>query len=335
MSNKLLSVSVAAYNAQDYLREVLDSFTCIKNKDLVEVFVVDDGGIDASLEIAQEYEGKYPGVFRAIHKSNGGWGSTVNYSIQNASGKFFRLLDGDDYFSSENLDAFIDYLKIIESDIVMTPFVSFYDDDYKRQELYGPGNDVEFQKLYRLEEVQGRMILSMHGITVKTQLLKESNIKIKEKVLYRDMEFTAYALTIGQTVSFFELPVYYYRLGREGQSVSKNAYIKHSAEHESIVYDILSISEKQCNQQKKSVFYDLARGACLQQYAIFFYTENNNMTRRKVMSFDNRIKKYPEFYNSIPLPMYIKILRKTSFMGYEFVMKLLPVWRKIKTEIRK
>ena len=63
MNNKILTVSVAAYNAQDYLKEVLDSFVDIPNMNKLEVFVIDDGGKDNSLNIAKQYEKKYPDVF--------------------------------------------------------------------------------------------------------------------------------------------------------------------------------------------------------------------------------------------------------------------------------
>ena len=69
--------------------------------DKLEVFVVDDGGIDGTLKIAQKYQKKYPGTFYAVHKENGGYGSTVNYSIAHATGKYFKLLDGDDWFNTD------------------------------------------------------------------------------------------------------------------------------------------------------------------------------------------------------------------------------------------
>ena len=46
---------------------------------------------------------KYPNIFRYVYKENGGHGSTINKGIELAQGKYFRVLDGDDYFSiSEN-----------------------------------------------------------------------------------------------------------------------------------------------------------------------------------------------------------------------------------------
>ena len=94
--DKILTVSVAAYNVEKFIRNTLDS--CIAEEIMtdLEVLVVDDGATDATAEIVREYEDKYPQTFRLIHKENGGYGTTVNRSMQEASGKYFRLLDGED-----------------------------------------------------------------------------------------------------------------------------------------------------------------------------------------------------------------------------------------------
>ena len=63
MAGKILTVSVAAYNVENTIEEVLDSLVVPDIMDKLEVFVVDDGGIDGTLKIAQKYQKKYPGTF--------------------------------------------------------------------------------------------------------------------------------------------------------------------------------------------------------------------------------------------------------------------------------
>ena len=81
MSEKLLTVSVAVYNVEGYITQLLDSVVSAKNKNEIEVLVIDDGGTDNTLNVALKYQEQYPSVIHAIHKENGGWGSTVNYGI--------------------------------------------------------------------------------------------------------------------------------------------------------------------------------------------------------------------------------------------------------------
>lgn len=49
-------------------------FSGVKGNDRLEVLIIDDGATDGTLELALEYQEKYPNVFRVIHKENGGWG---------------------------------------------------------------------------------------------------------------------------------------------------------------------------------------------------------------------------------------------------------------------
>ena len=78
---KILSVSIASYNVEKFIRKALDSCCVPEIMDRLEVLVVNDGSTDCTLEIAREYETQYPQTFRVIDKKNGGYGSTVNASI--------------------------------------------------------------------------------------------------------------------------------------------------------------------------------------------------------------------------------------------------------------
>ena len=65
-SNKILTVSVAAYNVSAYIRKNLDSCIVPEIMDDLEVIVVDDGSKDNTAQIVQEYVDRYPNTFRLI-----------------------------------------------------------------------------------------------------------------------------------------------------------------------------------------------------------------------------------------------------------------------------
>lgn len=103
--NKLLSIVVPVYKVEQYigkcLRSLIGSDESLLNK--LEVIVVNDGTPDRSAEMAKEFEKKYPSIFRVIDKENGGHGSAFNVELSNASGKYIRFLDSDDWLDKENL----------------------------------------------------------------------------------------------------------------------------------------------------------------------------------------------------------------------------------------
>ena len=104
--SKILTISVAAYNVENYISNTLESLL-VDDIDDIEILVEDDGGIDNTANIVKEYEEKYPNVVKLIHKENGGYGSTINKSLEIATGKYFKQLDGDDWYDSNNFKKFL------------------------------------------------------------------------------------------------------------------------------------------------------------------------------------------------------------------------------------
>ena len=124
---KLLSISIAAYNVENFLKGTLDSLLADEETlAKMEVIVVNDGSKDRTAEIAREYCDRYPESFRLIDKENGGYGSTINSAVRVASGKYFRLLDGDDWYFTENQKGYVEFLEKTEADIVLTPDVEYH-----------------------------------------------------------------------------------------------------------------------------------------------------------------------------------------------------------------
>ena len=98
---KILTITVPSYNVEKFLENTLDSFVDERVLDAIEVLVVDDGSKDRTAEIGKGYEAKYPGTFRVISKENGGHGSTINRGIKEARGKYFKVVDGDDWVDKD------------------------------------------------------------------------------------------------------------------------------------------------------------------------------------------------------------------------------------------
>ena len=95
--NKILTISIAAYNIEDYIKEALDSIVSNeKARECVEVIVVDDGSKDQTLEIANKYQAQFPETIIVIEKNNGGYGSTINEALNIAHGKYFGQRTGKD-----------------------------------------------------------------------------------------------------------------------------------------------------------------------------------------------------------------------------------------------
>ena len=119
MQDKILTIVVPSYNAEKYLTETMPSILAAKYRDLIDLVIVNDGSSDMTKEVAEEISKQYPEIVRVINKENGGHGSAVNTGIEYAVGKYFKVVDADDWVDTENLDLLIEYLQETDVDNVL------------------------------------------------------------------------------------------------------------------------------------------------------------------------------------------------------------------------
>lgn len=100
-----VSVIVAAYNAERYIAETLDSIQAQKFRDF-EVIVVDDGSTDQTAQIVAGY----PEV-RCLRQPNRGQPVARNAGIAAARGKYIAFVDADDLWLPAKLEKQIAYLE--------------------------------------------------------------------------------------------------------------------------------------------------------------------------------------------------------------------------------
>lgn len=243
--NKVLTISIAAYNVEKFIKKTLDSLI-IKNMEILEVLVINDGSKDNTLEIAKEYEKKYPNTFRVINKENGGYGSTINAGIKYATGKYFKQLDGDDWYVTKNLNDLCLKLQTIDTDIVYTPYIKHNINDNSEEIVE---NDItNYSKITDLEEAikYAKPVLYMHNLAFKTDIFRNNNIKIDENCFYTDTEYVIFPIIYSKTISILNIPIYVYRYGDENQSVGRLGRLKHYKDHIRMSNSLLSkVSEIQ------------------------------------------------------------------------------------------
>ena len=101
---------------ESYLEQCLQSIVAQTYTDL-EIILVDDGSTDGTAQLCDELALEDERI-RVFHKENGGYGSTINNSIVLAQGKYFKQLDGDDWFDTENIEQFLNWLSAVDADFV-------------------------------------------------------------------------------------------------------------------------------------------------------------------------------------------------------------------------
>ncbi|MBR5662649.1 MAG: glycosyltransferase [Bacilli bacterium] len=305
-TQKILTIGVASYNVEKYLKNGVLSILDAKTVDKIEILIIDDGSKDNTAKIGKDLEklanSKNNKIVRLISKENGGHGSAINTAIKNANGKYFKLMDGDDYFDSESLDKLVNILEKSDEDIILNNYV----EDLSNEGVMNHIHLYDFMKpgkIYNIEDLCDSNIgfkewgPLLSTSTFKTSMLKNMNFKISEKCFYVDMELNSIAFVRAKTIKYLPLDIYIYMLGRTDQSVSQQSFKKNYKHHEKVTLRIIkeiyygeNISYQKKKYIKKIILKPLISG---QYYIVTEYFNNKG----PFIEFDSKLKEYPEFYN--------------------------------------
>lgn len=226
--DKILTVVIPVYKVELYIRKCLESLIVADElMRQLEVIVINDGTPDNSAIIAKEYEEKYPDTFRVIDKANGGHGSCCNKGLLLARGKYIHFLDSDDWFD-ESFDVFLNYLKEETADVVLSKHVTENIKD-KTRLLSPPSTRMVPFKQYDVTIYDRDLDVpsfNLWGSTFRTQHLRDNGVKFVERVSYDDSILFLAPIPNLKSIVFYDLILYHYLVGREGQSMDRRVRVK-------------------------------------------------------------------------------------------------------------
>ena len=218
---KILTIVIPTYNMQDYLRRCLDSLIVPEEQmKQLEVLVINDGSKDNSSAIAHEYQDRYPDTFRVIDKENGNYGSCVNRGLKEATGKYIKILDADDWFDTDEFNQLILRLQSVDVDVILTNYDIINISDGSKE--YVSLKELEDNGIYDLDSVGVFKKISgfqMHAVVYSAKMLKDFCYKQTEGISYTDQEWIYYPMFYAKALMYFDLCVYHYMIGREGQTM--------------------------------------------------------------------------------------------------------------------
>ena len=217
--NKILTVIIPTYNMEKYLRKCLMSLV-LKDPDirnLLEVLVINDGSKDASSAIGKEFQSQYPECFRVIDKDNGNYGSCVNRGLSEATGKYVKILDADDYFDTTAFLKYLEKLQTLDVDIVLN-HVNIVDEQGNITANWSyPIKELEVVNYW--DYINDFGWLNMHMVAYKTENIRAIGYKQTEGISYTDQEWIHLPITTVESAYSMPLKLYQYLVGREGQTM--------------------------------------------------------------------------------------------------------------------
>ncbi len=225
-----LSVVVPSYNSADFMHRCIDSL--LIGGDDVEILIINDGSRDGTAEVADAYADRYPGRVRAIHKPNGGHGSTINVGLELARGRYFKVVDSDDWVDPDALAELLVTLKRLDVegagvDMVLSNFV-YEKEGREKKRAVRYRKALPQARVFGWDEVgklRKTQYFLMHSILYRTELLREVGLRLPEHTFYVDNIFAYMPLPHVERIYYLDVDLYRYFIGREGQSVAEAVMI--------------------------------------------------------------------------------------------------------------
>ena len=227
----IMTFVVPSYNSEEYMGRCVDSLLAIADSN-IEIVIVNDGSSDRTAQIADDYARQHPDLVQVVHKENGGHGSGINAGLQVATGTYFKVVDSDDWLDRDAGQAVMRHLQQLEEreeyiDLLITNFV--YEKQGKRiKRSVGYTRALPEDTIFEWSDVRKFwtwQYLLMHSMTYRTQLLRSIDMHVPENSFYVDNYFAFVPLPWVRKMSYLNVDLYRYFIGREDQSVNEKVMI--------------------------------------------------------------------------------------------------------------
>lgn len=241
-----ISVIVPIYNVENYLEQCLVSLSK-QTLDEIEYICIDDGSTDNSPMILDYF--KSDKRFRIVHKTNEGYGKTMNLGLEMATGQYIGIVESDDYVSPDMFAQLYSYAKKNNCDFVKGDYIAFSKDGQEVRHVY---RSCLYNQVFGVNENLERFECTNMSIWTgiyKKEFLKKNNIKFQETAgaSFQDIGFMFKVFVSMTRGLFIEQTFLFYRTDNAGSSVKDNRKIY-------CVCDEISECSRYLTDCKKEIF---------------------------------------------------------------------------------
>ena len=222
MPDPLLSVVVPFYGVEAYIGDCLESIAA-QNYRNIEVVMIDDGSLDGSREVAQEWVDR-DDRFRIVTQENAGLGPARNTGTANSNGEYLTFIDSDDLVTRHSFAMMMSTIEYSGSSLVLSNARRFSRTSGVRQSWTHQG-------------IARRTVLGTH-ILERPSLVRDRMVWNKlyrrsfwddhgyafPAIRYEDYPVTLKAHLDALTVDIVSSHCYYWRERESGDSITQQVY---------------------------------------------------------------------------------------------------------------
>ena len=328
--NKILSIVVPAYNIEKYIKKCLDSFLDFADTNDLEVLIINDGSTDMTGSIVEKFCEKYPKLFKCITQENAGHGAAINTGLKYSQGKYFMIVDGDDWVNKRDFQILVGKLKKIDADLV----VNNYTRVKNKTEKLVCSNAPYYNKTVKFIDLDiPKYYFVLSSICYKTEILKGMNLVLPEHIFYEDLVYIIEPMIYINNLVFLDISPYQYRVGIESQSTARENMVKNYEQHKKIVLRELEYYEENKNFSIQSQYIKSIVGKALVDNFYIMLQEEKNIknAKKELMEFEKLLNlQYSEFYPILDEQIFLfKYLRRDGFRFLNIYRRMVAIKRRL------
>ena len=227
---KYITFAIPCYNSEAYMEKAINSI--LPAGEDVEILIVNDGSTDKTKKIGKQYAERFPSIVKVINKENGGHGDAVNSGLSHASGKYFKVVDSDDWVDEDSLMKLLEVIRGFvregsEVDMIVSNYV-YEKAGMEHKKIIHYRNVLPQNEIFRWDDIGSFHLdqyILMHSVMYRTEMLKPCQLKLPKHTFYVDNIYVYYPLPHVRLLCYLDVDFYRYFIGREDQSVNEKIMI--------------------------------------------------------------------------------------------------------------
>lgn len=291
MHSPYISFIVPVYNASRTLGHCIKSLLT-QTYDNFEIVLVDDGSVDGSSKICDDFAQKENRVV-VYHQENAGVSAARNKGLELACGKYVAFVDADDWIDSNVCETFVKACEKQDYDLFC--FSAIYSSQKKDVLSLLLSGDVELFSQKQKEELLCKMMTpwapwysfncntrfagSVWAKFYRAEVIKDSDIQFSlETIVSEDVLFNVLSFDFFDKIGYSTKAFYHYRVQDDS---AQNRYRPNSMKYFGFVIDQIQqwLEEKRKDLNVKdcanTLFVHYLFGALKEDY---FHKDNPNKT---------------------------------------------------------